>query len=190
MSEAHTRGDRRGRAARHAEPEWETQRDLLLRPARAAEYELIGAITVAVYVDEGFVRADSSYVAKLRDAAARAAQAELLVAELGGRVVGTVTYCRGGTPYANLADPAEAEFRMLAVTGAARGNGIGEALVRLCVDKARTAGCPTLRLSTQVEMEAAQRLYARLGFARTPERDWHPDPQAIDDPLLTYALRL
>jgi predicted N-acetyltransferase YhbS len=164
--------------------------DLVLRSARPDDYELIGEITVAAYVGDGFIDPASTYVAKLRDAATRAAQAELLVAELGGRIVGTVTYCRGGTEYANIAGPEDAEFRMLAVAGEARGNGVGEALVRLCIDKAKAAGCRVLRLSTQSDMLVAHRLYGRLGFVRTPERDWSPDPQAYESPLITFALTL
>jgi hypothetical protein len=36
-------------------------------------------------------------------------------------------------------------------------------------------------------MEAAHRLYRRMGFTRTPERDWSPRP---DVPLVTFALAL
>ena len=44
-----------------------------------------------------------------------------------------------------------------------------------------------VRLSTQAEMKAAHRIYERLGFLRTPERDWSPVP-GVD--LLTYVLPL
>jgi ribosomal protein S18 acetylase RimI-like enzyme len=164
--------------------------DLVLRPARPEEYGAVGEITVDVYVGGGFLAPDSSYVAVLRDAATRAEQAELLVAELGGAIVGTVTYCRGTGAYANIADPEDAEFRMLAVVPAARGNGIAGALVQLCIDKAQAAGCRALRLSTQTDMLVAQRLYERMGFVRTPDRDWRPGPDARGDILITYALPL
>jgi hypothetical protein len=36
-------------------------------------------------------------------------------------------------------------------------------------------------------MHAAHRIYRRLGFLRTPERDWRIEP---DVELLTYALAL
>src|SRR5919108_680696 len=68
----------------------------------------------------------------------------------------------------------EAEFRMLAVSPMARGRGLGEALVRLCIDRAREDACTTLRLSTEPVMHAAHRIYRRLGFVRTPDRDWSP----------------
>ena len=45
-------------------------------------------------------------------------------------------------------------------------------------------------LSTQRTMHAAHRLYERLGFVRTPERDWNPIPHLGDFTLLTYELTL
>lgn len=76
---------------------------------------------------------------------------------------------------------------MLAVASAARGKGVGEALVRACVDRARALGVTALVLSTQPAMLGAQRLYGRLGFVRTPELDWSPIPALR---LLTYRLEL
>jgi GNAT superfamily N-acetyltransferase len=65
---------------------------------------------------------------------------------------------------------------MLVVDPAARGQGVGAALVEWCIARARTSGVRSLRLSTQTGMTAAGRLYLRLGFVRTPERDWSPEP--------------
>jgi hypothetical protein len=42
-------------------------------------------------------------------------------------------------------------------------------------------------MSTQPDMVHAHRIYHRLGFARTPERDWSPVPGLQ---LLTYAIEL
>jgi ribosomal protein S18 acetylase RimI-like enzyme len=44
------------------------------------------------------------------------------------------------------------------------------------VRRARAEGRSALVLSTKPEMVAAQRLYARLGFVRIPERDWEYAP--------------
>ena len=87
------------------------------------------------------------------------------------------TFVLPGTPYAELSGPGEAEFRMLAVDPAAQGRGVGETLVRACV--ARAADSAARRggdLRTGRHGRAAQRLYARLGFVRMPERDWSPVP--------------
>ncbi|MBM7168832.1 GNAT family N-acetyltransferase [Streptomyces sp. G44] len=171
---------------------------LVIRHARPEEYEALGALTAQAYLDGGHLDfgAEDPYLEVLRDVAARAAAAEVLVAEVAaeaeadGKVrnaLGCVTYVPSGGPMADIARDGEAEIRMLAVSPGARGRGAGEALVRECVRRAREAGRTGLVLSTQTSMRAAHRLYERLGFVRTPERDWRP----IDTvPLLTYALRL
>jgi ribosomal protein S18 acetylase RimI-like enzyme len=158
---------------------------VIVRTARPDEYDLVGELTVEVYVHGGLVSPQSSYVHKLRDAADRAAKAVLLVAEDAGQIAGAVAYCPPGTPYAELAGPDEAEFRMLAVLESARGKGAGRAMVRACVERARTAGLSGLRLSTQRNMESAQRMYEKMGFVRTPDHDWSPAPGFT---LITYAL--
>ena len=156
-----------------------------IRAARPDEYEQIGELAVRVYLAEGYTRTGSHYLPVLRDSAARAEKAELMVAVGdGGRIMGTVTYAPHGSPYAEHTEsPEGAAFRMLVVDPAARGQGVGEALVRWCVERARTSGVRTLRLSTQTGMATAGRLYLRLGFVRTPDRDWSPEP---DVDLLTY----
>ncbi len=158
-----------------------------IRPAQPDELERIGEMTAAVYVAGGYISPDNAYVHRLRDAALRAREAELLVALHRGEPTGTVTYCQHGTTWAQLTVPGEAEFRMLAVVPSARGLGLGEALVGHCIRRAREDGCSVLRLSTEPIMHAAHRIYRRLGFVRTPERDWSPSPGGV---LLTYALAL
>lgn len=160
-----------------------------IRPASPDEHDEIGDLMVRVYLAEGYTRPGSHYLPVLRDSASRAEKAELAVAvDDAGTILGTVTYAAGGSPYAETATGAdEAGFRMLVVDPAARGLGVGRALVDWCVDRARADGARVLRLSTQSQMTAAARLYARLGFERTPELDWTPEP---DVHLLTYALVL
>jgi ribosomal protein S18 acetylase RimI-like enzyme len=59
--------------------------------------------------------------------------------------------------------------------------------VRACLDRARELGLTRVVMSTQAGMVHAHRIYERLGFIRTPERDWSPVP-GID--LMTYAVEL
>jgi len=74
----------------------------------------------------------------------------------------------------------------LGVAVAARGKGAGEALVRACIDRARTAGRRRLLLHTTAWMTTAHRLYERLGFHRDPALDLvFPDVS-----LIGYALDL
>ncbi|HUQ54754.1 GNAT family N-acetyltransferase [Lentzea sp.] len=160
--------------------------DLLIRPAREADLSVVGAITVQAYSADGYVTAHDDYARTLADATSRFRDADLLVAEDGetGEVLGSVTVVHPGTPYAEISRPGELEFRMLSVSPAARGRGVGEFLVRAVIDRARAAGVSHVVLSSSEKMLAAHRLYQRLGFTRLPERDWSPVP-GLD--LLAYA---
>jgi ribosomal protein S18 acetylase RimI-like enzyme len=151
--------------------------DVVIRPARPEEFAALGEITVQVYRDLLPVGADA-YLTQLRDVRSRAEHTELLVAADGtdGALLGGVAFAQRGSPYSNVAGPGEGEFRMLAVAPAAQRRGVAEKLVRACLDRATELGLHSLVLATQPNMLTAQRLYARLGFGRAPERDWEPIP--------------
>ncbi|GAA4863986.1 GNAT family N-acetyltransferase [Kitasatospora terrestris] len=161
--------------------------DTVIRRARPEDLVAAGDVTVEAFVGDGHTPADGDYVRLLRDTVRRSAEAELLVAvdAADGRVLGCVTFAVGGTEWADIARPEEGEIRMLAVGAAARGRGVGEALVRAAMDRSRELGLAGMAFSTRPAMTAAHRLYERLGFVRTPSRDWEPRP-GID--LLVYAL--
>ncbi|QMU67799.1 GNAT family N-acetyltransferase [Streptacidiphilus sp. P02-A3a] len=163
--------------------------DILIRPALAAEFDAVGRLTADSFITDGHVRPDDAYAARLRDGRDRAEAAELLVAvdAESGELLGSVTFAAPGSRYANLAQEREGEFRMLAVSPGARGRGAGEALVRACTARGRELGLVRMVLSTEPTMVHAHRIYERLGFRRTPDRDWSPVP-GIE--LLTYALEL
>jgi ribosomal protein S18 acetylase RimI-like enzyme len=52
------------------------------------------------------------------------------------------------------------------VDTAARGHGVGEALTRDAIERARTAGARAVNLTSHPRREAANRLYLRVGFER------------------------
>jgi GNAT superfamily N-acetyltransferase len=166
-----------------------------LRHAHADEHADVGELTVTAYAADGYLTFDDDYADELRGAARRAADAELVVAvdeQHTGHgstttLLGTVTFCISGSPYAEISQGGEAEFRMLAVAPEARGQGVGQALVRWCLDRAREQGCRALALSSLESMHTAHRLYEGMGFVRLPERDWRPLP---DIALLAYYLPL
>ena len=159
----------------------------LIRTARPEELAAVGELTVRVYVGDGL--ANPGYVETLRDAEGRAKAATVLVAvdPKADDLLGAVTLVTEGGAYAENADPGEAVVRMLAVDPPARQRGIGEALVRECMHRAKVHGCHRLVLSTQPEMTAAHRIYERLGFVRRPARDWSPIP-GLDLLVYTYEL--
>jgi predicted N-acetyltransferase YhbS len=147
-----------------------------IRPARPDEYAVLGELTVAAYeaLEPGRL---GDYADELRDVAARTDGSEVLVATEGGRVLGGVTYVPGpGSPGAEFDDPDAAGIRMLAVADDARRRGVGEALTRACIDRARASGRGQIVLHSTDRMVDAHRLYLRLGFERDPSIDWEPVP--------------
>ena len=154
--------------------------DFEVRPARPADHAAVAALTVAAYDTDGFLDGDEEYAGELSDTAARSSQATLLVAaDHDGTVLGAVTYCRPPSPYVEVARPGESEFRMLAVDPAARGRGVGAALVQAVLDLARQHGDHAVVLSSLPQMRTAHRLYERMGFRRVPERDHMPIPDFL-----------
>lgn len=147
---------------------------LTIRPARADELDAVGELCVVAYSAGGHLDPEDPYAQTLRDARDRARTAEVLVAERDGALVGTVTICPPGTPYAEVGRAGESEFRFLAVAPAAWRSGVGEALVDECERRAVERGQSAHVICVVDRNHAAHRLYRRLGFTRLPERDWSP----------------
>jgi GNAT superfamily N-acetyltransferase len=158
-----------------------------IRPVRPEEHSDLADITVAAYLGLGHV--DDEYEPELRDVAGRVAGAEVLVAiDDDGRVVGGVTYVPDrASPYAEFDAEHAGGVRMLAVLPEAQGEGIGEALVLECIERAKARGRRELILHTGLTMKAAHQLYEKLGFMRDPNLDWWPTP-GIE--LLGYRMHL
>ena len=91
----------------------------------------------------------------------------LLVAEAGGRVVGTASLLivpnlsHQGRPYAIVEN--------VVVDATERGAGYGELLLRHAMEEARRAGCYKLSLTSNKRRTEAHRFYGRLGFQATHE---------------------
>jgi ribosomal protein S18 acetylase RimI-like enzyme len=158
-----------------------------IRLARPAEYDAVGELTAAAYASDGFIPEGSDYGLTLRAAADRAEKAELWVAARDTELLGTVTYCVPGSVYREIGLDDEGEFRMLGVSGTARGLGVGTALTQLCIDRSRELGFRRIVMSSATYMTTAHRIYQRLGFTRLPHRDWSPRP-GID--LYAFSLNL
>lgn len=90
------------------------------------------------------------------------ANQELLVAEVGGAVVGLVHVNQWATV---LLDDA-AEIVALVVDEARRSQGIGRALLQAAEEWARQRGCSTLYVRTNVMRQRAHEFYFENGFQR------------------------
>jgi len=108
--------------------------------------------------------------------------AQHMVAEYVGKIVGSVLlYPPGASAYGADVDESAAlpEMRLLAVNPAMRGQGIGTALTRECVQRAQRAGASALGLHTTDLMQTAIQMYERMGFVRATELDFHPTENTV-----------
>jgi ribosomal protein S18 acetylase RimI-like enzyme len=89
------------------------------------------------------------------------ASTSLFVAREDGKAVGALTLAVFRIPTG-----LRGWIEDVVVDESARGTGVGEALTLAAIDESRRRGVRSLDLTTRPTREAANRLYARLGFER------------------------
>ena len=153
----------------------------LLHSARMDERLL--EIREATEVDDALVAAMARLVPQLSssnpppDAAALFAivasdASVLLLAEEDGEVVGAMTLVVFTIPTG-----VRAWIEDVVVDEAARGRGVGDALNRAAIERAREAGARTVDLTSRPSREAANHLYRRLGFEQRDTNVYRLDLQ-------------
>ncbi len=103
----------------------------------------------------------------------------VFIAERDGEVVGTAAVA----PHA----PGEVELLKVTVADAMRGSGLGRRLVEVCIAQATTViGAHTMMLVSSSRLQAALRLYERMGFTHRPL----PSPLPYETADVCMELRL
>ena len=155
---------------------------LRIRDARSDDRVAIEAVTLGAYEQYAAVMPAlwERYRRNILAALAAAQPGAQIVAEDDGRIVGAVLLYPAGSAMARPGGGSITlkwpEVRLLAVAPQARGRGVGAALMKECIRRARQAGALALTLHTTDIMQEAMRLYERLGFRRAPELDIEPAP--------------
>jgi GNAT superfamily N-acetyltransferase len=103
------------------------------------------------------------------------------IAEIGGQRVGCV-FCVA-------ADDATAQLRLLLLTPAARGHGLGTQLVDTCLAFARDAGYQRMILWTHQPLAAARRIYLAAGFRLDGAEPHDHFGTPLDGQIYTLDLR-
>ena len=140
-------------------------------------------VTEATVVDEDLVGAMAQLVPQLSssgsppdtealEAIVASDSVVLLVAVSEGVVVGSLSLVLFRIPTG-----LRAWIEDVVVDEAARGGGVGEALNRVAIERARAAGALTVDLTSRPSREVANRLYSRLGFV---ERETNVYRRIID----------
>jgi ribosomal protein S18 acetylase RimI-like enzyme len=148
-----------------------------VREATEDEHEAAGRVTADAYRE--FIRPGDvdweRYLRRIADVSDRADRTTILVAVEDGRILGSLTLELEGRvrdeddeDHRPL-DPDEAHIRMLGVDPAARARGVARALMTESESRARAAGKTHMTLNTTKRMQAAQRMYERLGYERTED---------------------
>ena len=130
------------------------------------------AVEVATHVDDALVSAVARLVPQLSSSTLPPTRVELevivagpstmlLLARKDRAVMGMLTLAIFRIPTG-----IRAWIEDVVVDGAARGQGVGEALTREALRIAGTHGARTVELTSRPTREAANRLYQRLGFER------------------------
>jgi GNAT superfamily N-acetyltransferase len=166
-------------------------KQLFLRNARSDELD-----SVALLVRDAYKQYESLlppeawkfYIEDMTNVRARLNESELIVAELDGQLVGTVTLYLDVSHSALKRWPKGwASIRLLAVHPAYRRRGIGSALMEECVRRCHNQGVDAIGLRTIEMMRAAHRIYEMMGFVRAPKYDLYPRPGVT---VLAYWLNL
>lgn len=163
-----------------------------IRRARADEWAAAGELTLAAYAQYAEIMAPDAWAGlhnALKTALAGPQPANHFVAEQDGALLGSVLLfpASGGNTASGGGRMIWPELRLLAVAPAARGQGIGLALIQACIDQARTEGAQAIGLYSSDSMRAAIALYEQLGFTRVPAYDFQP-PGAEVIKAFTFTL--
>ena len=87
---------------------------------------------------------------------------EVIVAVDGGEVIGCLQFTV--VPGLSRLGMKRAQIESVRVDRRQRGQGVGEAILRHAIDRAREAGCGLVQLTTDKSRPDALRFYERLGF--------------------------
>lgn len=163
---------------------------LLIRDAEQEEYDFIRKQRIDAYAEHAAVLPEEHWHG-LREAISSDADTlpgtEIIVAELEGRIVGSVVLFPPKTDaYKGYVEELDyPEIRMLAVAPEVRGSGAGKALVSECILRAQDKGFSHIGLHTGEFMKEAISLYEFFGFERIPQYDFEP----VDDGIIVKAFR-
>ena len=155
-----------------------------IREATAADDRAIGELLVRAFVEKYAtkmpeVQVTERRIAELRDVANKRAAAKVWVAELDGRVVGTVALWLKGSRGSESWIPTACDLRHLAVDTSVRGQGTSAALLDAAEQTARDAGATAVVLHVRRGAVGVRRLYEARGYRRDESGDLDLRPEVF-----------
>ena len=170
--------------------------EVTIRDVRPDECRGLGRLLVAVYSSlEGFpTPVDQPHyydlLANIGAFTEKRGARVLVAVSAAGELVGGVVYFSDMAEYGSGGTATSvldaSGIRLLGVSPAHRKLGAGEALTHACIEAARQKGHSEVILHTTAAMQAAWRLYEKLGFVRSEDLDF--SQQGL--PVFGFRLRL
>jgi ribosomal protein S18 acetylase RimI-like enzyme len=150
--------------------------EVVVREARPEDDATVGEILVSGYLTRYAQKMPEVVLterrkAELRDVASKRREALVLVAELAGKVVGTVAVWRPGAPASEAWLPEACDLRHLAIDPAAQGRGLSQPLLDEAERRARGMGARYVCLHVRRGNKGVAKLYMERGYLRAPEGD-------------------
>ncbi len=135
---------------------------MLIREIQKQDNTQIANVVRTVFIEDDFPKTGTAFEDKQLDFMFESydtSDAVYFVVENNGKIV-------GGAGVSKLAATEEniCELQKMYILSEARGNGLGNKLIQLCLDKAKEFGYEKCYLETLPTMKAAQHLYQKLGF--------------------------
>ncbi|MAP53854.1 GNAT family N-acetyltransferase [Altibacter sp.] len=134
----------------------------IIRPIEKKDNPHVASLIRNVLEDFGVPKVGTAYADKALDAMFETYQDQkkaYFVVEENGKLIGGA----GVAPLENH-EGNVCELQKMYFFPEARGRGVGDAMIKLCLTKARTFGFEQCYLETMPYMTAAQKLYERVGF--------------------------
>jgi GNAT superfamily N-acetyltransferase len=165
---------------------------MIVREAVAADDERVGKLLVQAFLTQLARKLpDVAYteerLADLRNQAARRTSARVLVAEIDGRIVGTVALYPAGAPRSHAWIAGAADLRLLAIHPEFQGRGLSGKLLDAAEALARAWDVPAICLHTRQGASGVARLYRSRGYVRDETGDLDQRPAVY---LEAHVLRL
>jgi predicted N-acetyltransferase YhbS len=148
--------------------------DIRLRDAVANDYAAIRRLLHAAYRPYQTMLPPTVFarwLTDLQDLELHAAHGRIIVAETGGRVVGSGAFYPDSSVQEFGWPSGWAGGRALAVHPSIRGVGVARAFIGICEALATDGGADVFAFHTAEFMTKAVALYDRLGYCRSPEFD-------------------
>ncbi|MDJ0635806.1 MAG: GNAT family N-acetyltransferase [Xenococcaceae cyanobacterium MO_188.B29] len=145
---------------------------IITRDAVQQDFKQIAQISVEAYRQYAEALTPENWskmAANLANVANTANLASLIVAEENNHIFGSIAYYAPGKSSLKIFPVEWASIRLLAVSPAYRGKGIGQLLVQECIQRAKKDNAPAIGIHTSELMTIARKMYPKMGFQQDKE---------------------